>query len=241
MDNLKKLNGLNVVFAMIFLMFFVSGAGFASDQRWGVGVGAKLQIAEWKGENKASNNSFDSDIVQIRFDLLAKKGRFYAGMSLQSQKYEFDEGPEKVGKDYRERSQNIEIRKSEIDFVLGYYVWKYVSLYAAIKHIENKWEDENYTLKHKGGGVGVAGFMPVTDVWSVYASIGFVSLDLETQGTAVGEAAGTAIEFGGVYALSKKSSLTLGIKGQRYDYKFDEGSRQAHEINGMVVGLTYVY
>ena len=212
----------------------------ASD--WNFVVGAKLQGAEWSGENEASNDTFDAKAGQLRLDLRLSKGRFYSGFSFQGGEYEFDgDAPDKVFKSSRLPSSDVTIERSEVDLAFGYYVWRYVSVFVALKSMKNEWEGEGYTLEQGGAGVGMAGYRPLSKKWIFYGSLGFVKLDLETDGTEIGTANGSALELGAMYMYSQAVNFTLSLKAQRYEYDFDEGSNQAHDINGLVFGVNYAF
>ena len=232
-----------VAIAGLCLWFLFGAAAWADEQAaWKFSVGLKLQAAKWEGENKSDHEDFDATTTQPRFDFRAAKRKFYSSLSFQGGEYDFDNSaPQKVYKNSHESTRDVTVERGEFDLIAGYYFWRYVSLFIDLKAFENKWRHQNYSMEHGGAGLGVAGYFPLSATWTLFGSIGFSALNVETDGDDIGDAKGSALELGAMYVFTEHVNFTLSLKAQHYEYDFDEDSEQDHDIGDLVFGVNYVF
>jgi len=206
-----------------------------------ISLGAKIQPANWEGDNKKGGSSFDASGGQFRLDLRLRKERFYSGLSFQGGEFEFDDGtPNKVFSNAPAAiSDKVTIERGEFDWVFGYYFWPQVSLFVDLKSITNTWKNERYSAKYSGLGIGVTGFNPINDHWILFGSLGFVKLNIESSGDKIGDGQGSAFEIGGLYNINETINITISLKTQHNVYEFDDQSEQEHDIGGLVFGMNF--
>ncbi|VAW59320.1 hypothetical protein MNBD_GAMMA11-3434 [hydrothermal vent metagenome] len=234
----------NNMIASLFLLL-ISATGFiqplAAEQR--LVVGAKVLGAGWGGDN-ANGSTFNSDNGgQLGLNIAYQLGKFYTGLNLQGGNYDFTgtapsqftgSGSVSVGSD--------RIRQTEIDLLVGYYIWPQISLFVDIKAVENKWQSNNYKQNFGGLGLGITGFNPLNKNWTLFGSLGFVTGDIEDGGkNRVGDGSSSALEVGVVYTLSKNNHLNFGFKFRSYDFKSNNGEQQNYDINALFVGYSHAF
>jgi len=220
-----------------------------------LGLGAKLLGSTWKGENVDSNTEFESSNGgQLGFNLVYQYKRFYTGFNFQGGDYKFkDDAPDKIYKIGKEASQDLKIGRAEADILVGYYFWEKVSLFLDLKSITNEWKDddpdtENYATNFLGLGLGVSGYIPLSDQWMLFGSFGIVPNGTvrQTKGDNTGEIGNGdsgALEFGAIFNFNRNNRLNFGIKSQWQNYEFDNlaSSEQKHQLTSLFVGYNYLF
>ncbi len=216
------------------------------DEPLSISIGARLFASGWEGENEISSTTrFDADDGgALGFRVVLQKGRFYGGASFQGGEYGFDNGsPDRVGgaplPGGAVTDSRATIKRGEVDLLFGYYFWDRVSLFVDIKHVNNEWTDENYSLKYGGLGAGVSGFWPLNEQWTAFGTFGIVPLNIEAGNTEIGDGLGSAIEAGLVYRLLERTTLVFSLRNQHQEYDFDNGARQSHDIGGLAIGINH--
>ncbi len=208
-------------------------------------VGARVQSSSWSGDNgSGGGQDFEAEEGgQFGFNVTYRKGRFYTGMNFQGGEYEFSGGaPDRVGQNFVLSDNEATIKRGEFDWFFGYYFWDYVSLFLDIKSVTNDWQGNvDYALNYSGLGMGVTGFYPLNEDWTLYGSFGVVPLTIKADKEEFGDGTGSAIEFGAIYRMTPQWNLTMSIKNQHQEYDFDNGSEQTHDIGGLVLGVNYQF
>ncbi|MDH5324499.1 MAG: hypothetical protein OEZ68_03700 [Gammaproteobacteria bacterium] len=206
--------------------------------------GAKLATSNWTGNNTNSDTSFAQRSGHVGLNLMLQRDQFYFGFNLQGGNHQFKTGsPERIlaNGSTIAATANENIKHNELDLVLGYYVVKNISIFADLKSISNEWTDEDPIVKMQasGLGLGVSGYVPVGKHFIFYGSAGSVPLNVQTDGTDVGQGRVNAIELGGAVNLSSRNRLSFGFKRQRQHYEFDNGDSQKHNLNSFFIGYNH--
>ena len=234
-------NPIRISTVLLATLFFATNT-LAADPFY-LGLGGKLSLANWKGDNNGNSASFEDRTTQLGFNLTVQKGRLYGGFNLLGGKYTFSNGsPDHITQDGATVSSNDAIvERGEVDLTIGYYFWSKVSLFLDIKNVGYKWSELNYSQNSTGIGFGVAGFIPLSRQWSLYGSVGIVPLRIETDGTNIGNGDGSALTIGGRFSVTPNSVLTLSLNNQHHEYKFDNGEKQKHDVGSIVFGYNYYF
>lgn len=205
--------------------------------------GARLLGAGWKGDASASNAAFESDKGgQFGLNVAYRNYKFYTGLNLQKGEYQFDgNAPDKFTKAMRVPSSNVTIEQSDFDLLVGYYFWDKVSLFADIKAVTNDWLNESYSQTFVGLGLGVSGYLPMNERWTLFGSFGFIGNGEinDNDDKKVGEGNSWALEGGVVYSLNPSNHFNVGIKTRRYDFEYLDSTTQEYSINALFVGYSY--
>lgn len=206
------------------------------------GLGARLQLSNWKGDNNSSSPDFEASASQFSVSLRYQHGRFYSGLSLQGGSFSFDNGaPAMNNKTTTVPVTSVTIDRGEVDLLAGYYFWPQVSLFADIKNVTNTWRDKGYSTKVTGLGLGITGFAPLPDHWIFYATFGIVPLTIETGSDTIGDGSGASLELGATYSIDNHHNLSIGVKSQSQTYNFDNGHKQTHSLGGLTLGYNYTF
>jgi len=212
----------------------------ADDSKVHFSFGVTVQPSTWKGDNKDGGTSFDTTASQLQLNFRVRKGNYYGGLGFQGAKYDFSNGaPNKVNDTVSIRDDEATIERGEFDGVFGYYFWPQVSLFVDLKNITNKWKGDGYSLKYNGLGFGVSGYNPISSDWTFFGSLGFMKLNINADGSSIGDGTGSALVVGLQYSLSTNDSISISLKSQHNEYNFDEGSKQDHQIGGIVIGYSH--
>ena len=218
----------------------VTPAISADDSPTNFSFGVTLQPSRWEGDNKDGGTSFDTTASQLQLNFRVRKGNYYGGLGFQGAKYDFTDGaPNKVNDTVSIRDDDATIERGEFDGVFGYYFWPQVSLFIDLKNITNKWKGDSYSLKYNGLGFGVSGYNPITTDWTFFGSLGFMSLNISADGSSIGDGKGSALVVGLQYRLTANDNISISLKSQHNEYNFDEGSKQDHQIGGLVIGFSH--
>lgn len=209
-----------------------------------LGLGVKLLWpAGMEIENQNTEKTVNSDSgAQLGLNLVLQKGRFYTGLNLQGGNYRFnDETPQQTPDEDSET-----INRSEFDLLVGYYFWERISLFVDLKAINNEWQDQDYKLGFGGLGLGISGFIPLTQKWLLFGSLGFVPVaNIEENGKNAGDGTSAALEFGGIYNFNHRNRINFGFKAQQQTYNFDDdfnnGQKQTHGLFGLFVGYNHLF
>jgi hypothetical protein len=230
------------------IIFFITGlnlitgpvASAAETHRFG--LGAHLQLSNWKGDNNGTSPDFEANANQLALSLRYQYGRFYSGLSLQDGSFDFTNGaPERNNKTISVATPNVTIDRGEVDLLAGYYFWPQVSLFVDIKNVTNTWRDLGYSEKVTGLGLGISGFALLPNNWIFYASFGIVPLTIETGSDTIGDGNGASLELGTSYTINNHHHVSVGVKSQSQTYNFDNGHKQKHQLGGLVLGYNYTF
>jgi len=230
----------------------------AAQSPMSLGLGVKLLGSQWKGDNVGSNTTFESDSGgQFGLNLVFQKGRFYTGFNFQSGNYRFkNNAPDQISKTNSVYSktpvQDVTIKRGEADILAGYYFWPKISLFLDIKSISSEWDDknsntENYSNNFLGLGMGVSGFIPLNEKWTLFGSFGVVPSGVikQTNGdkNEIGKGNSGALEFGSIFNIASQHRINFGIKSQWQNYKFDndQNDEQKHQLAAVFLGYNYVF
>ena len=230
-----------IISRLVFIFItFCSFASVAAEDTVNVSLSASLQPSTWKGENLNGGTSFEANGTQTQLALNIRKGKIYGGLSFQGGEFEFTNGaPNKVNKTVSVQDDDATIKRGEFDLVFGYYLLPQISFFLDFKTIENNWENDNYTLRYKGAGFGANGYHPINKDWLFIGSIGFMSLDIKADGESIGDGSGGSLSVGALYRINSQASFSIRLKAQHNEFNFDQGSKQEHDISGLVLGFSY--
>lgn len=230
-----------LISSLLFLnLVTLSFNSVAANDPANVSLSASLQPSTWKGENLNGGTTYDAKATQAQLALNIRKGQFYGGLSFQGGEFKFTDGaPNKVSKTVSVQDDDVTIERGEFDLVFGYYFIPQMSFFIDFKTIENNWKDDPYSLRYKGAGFGVNGYHPINQDWLFIGSIGFMSLDIKANGESIGDGSGGSLSVGALYRVNPQASFTIRLKSQHNEFDFDEGSKQEHDIGGLVFGFSY--
>ncbi len=214
-------------------------------------LGAKLLGAGWNGDNGTGGSEFGSDKGgQFGVNISYKIGRFYTGLNLQRGKYEFTgNAPDKFIQpnlfvpDGRLSSSNVTIQQSDFDLLAGYYFWDQVSLFIDVKAVTNDWLDQSYSQTFVGLGLGISGYIPLNNRWTLFGSFGFIGGgDIkDNNDNKVGEGKSWALEAGTVYTINERHFINGGLKTREYDFEDLNSIKQSYNINALFIGYNYSF
>lgn len=234
---MNKLLISSLVFVILVTLSFSS---IGADSPVNVSLSASLQPSTWKGENLNGGTTFEAKATQAQLAINIRKGQFYGGLSFQGGEFKFTDGaPNKVNKTVSVQDDDVTIERGEFDLVFGYYFVPQLSFFIDFKTIENNWKDDPYSLRYKGAGFGVNGYHPINKDWLFIGSIGVMSLDIKANGESIGDGTGGSLSVGALYRINPQASLTIRLKSQHNEFEFDQGSKQEHDIGGLVLGFSY--
>ncbi|MDH5445342.1 MAG: hypothetical protein OEY52_07280 [Gammaproteobacteria bacterium] len=227
-------------FCILFLLSVDSRAETSS----GLSFSVKAMGGGWKAKNSREGETLQSDEGrQVGFSIAYLSGNFYTGLNLQGGEYKFEkEGPYQVTETGTDTVSNDTINRSEVDLVFGYYLTQRISVFFDIKGTTSTWQSNNYQQEYGGLGIGIAGYWPVSSDWKIYGSFGVIpSGEVKTNGKKIGKGKSSGLDIGALYSLSDSHRLMFGIKSSSYEYEFDNGGFQKHEIGGVYVGYNYAF
>jgi hypothetical protein len=208
-------------------------------------LGVKLVGAGWEGDNGSSLTDFTSDRGgQVGFNVSYAVDRFYAGLNLQGGDYDFNgRGPDQFNTTGRVPVSNVRVQQNDFDLLLGYYVWPQVSLFADIKAVGNRWSNNGYEQNFSGLGLGISGYIPQSDRWTLFGSLGFIGNGKikDSNQNVVGDGISTAVEGGAVYKLDDSNHLNMGVKFRQYAFEHLNGSKQDYSVNALFFGFTHTF
>jgi hypothetical protein len=230
----------------------------AAQSPMSLGLGVKLLGSQWSGDNVTSDTTFKStNGGQFGLNLVFQKGRFYTGFNFQGGNYKFkDNTPDQISKTDSTYAvtptQDATIKRGEADILVGYYFWPKISLFLDIKSISDEWLDDNkdsanYGTDFLGLGLGISGFIPLNEQWTLYGSFGLVPNGNIKQRNGdkadLGSGSSGALEFGSIFNITNQHRLNFGLKSQWQDYKFDnaQNDEQKHQLTSVFLGYNYVF
>lgn len=219
----------------------------AAPSLWGqssLSLGVELNGIGWTGDNGPGNSGFDSDRGgQFGYNISWLKNSFYLGLSLQGGDYEFDRSaPTQFTENGPVSVQNETISHSDSDLLAGYYFWDQVSLFLDLKGAGSRWNNNDYEQSFGGLGIGIAGFHPINEKWTIYGSLGVVNGDIEDKSkTVLGKGRSSALIIGANYALDESNYLKMGFKSRGFVFDYDDGNDQDYELNGLFFGYNHVF
>ncbi len=216
----------------------------APAQASSLSLGVTLNGTGWSGDNSSGNSHFESDQGgQLGFSLSYSQDRWYVGLSLQGGEYEFSQtAPTQFRASSTQPVQNTNVKHSDFDLLAGYYVWDRISLFIDLKAVGSQWQNNDYEQGFGGLGLGVAGYHPLNEDWTLYGSWGVVGGKIsEKNDVEIGDASSSALTIGASYKLNPLDRLSMGLKLRGYQYDFDNGESQTHDLNGIFFGYNHVF
>jgi hypothetical protein len=226
--------------AMVISLLSLGGQAQASS----LSLGVSLNGTGWSGDNGAGNSSFESDNGgQLGFSLSFSKDRWYVGLSLQGGEYEFSQvAPTQFRSDATQPTQNLTVNHSDFDLLAGYYVWDRISLFIDLKAVGTQWQNNDYEQGFGGLGLGISGYHPLNENWTLYGSWGVVGGKIsEKNNTELGDAGSSAFTIGASYKLNPLDRLSMGLKLRSYQYDFDNGESQQNDLAGIFFGYNHAF
>lgn len=206
-------------------------------------LGAKVHSGEWKGENEDNDeNNIKSDKGGgIGLSLGLRKGRWFGVFNVQGGGYDFNEeqpvydpDPDLINDD------DITIKTSFVSLGFGYQFSRYFALQAGIKSHKQEWEDHNVELNYVGTGIGATGFIPLSNNWTLYGTVGLNKMTIEDKnGNEVGDGTSNSVELGAAYRISSLSSISFGMKNEEVKSEFDSGRDQTHNLTNFYFGYNH--
>jgi len=210
-----------------------------------ISIGVKLLGASWQGDNGSGANDFEStNGGQIGFNIAYSIDRFYAGLNLQGGNYKFDNiAPDQFNTTGRVPVASATVRQNDFDLLVGYYFWPQVSIFADIKAVGNNWSNNSYEQNFSGLGLGISGFVPQNDHWTLFGSFGFIANgDIkDTNENKVGDGSSTALELGALYRVDDANHINMGIKFRNYAFEHINNTEQDYSVNALFVGYTRTF
>lgn len=250
---------------IITIVLGISSAALA--ERPSVTIGLKTWFASWEqkleffdeytGETEIASDQSDyglmyGPVVNLRYE------KFFAslsylmggGFSFEWEEFDYSDTSIDYSWDYDEEDD-----RTDLDVAIGYYIHPKISLFLGYKNIdidvtetieENEtlsidiWEDgsSSYSATIKGPAFGVSGNYPIENTnWILFGSLGYLSLEGESEGESLGDFTGPSIEIGGAYVLEAMPvSITAGYKYQ--SLKSDE---REDIFSGLTFGANYTF
>ena len=215
----------------------------SAEQRLSLGV--KLLAAGWEGDNGSSLSEFESDRGgQLAFNIAYSNDRFYTGLNLQGGNYDFtNRAPDQFNSTGRVPVGTARVEQNDFDLLFGYYIWPRVSIFADIKAVGNRWSNNGYEQNFVGLGLGISGYFPQGDDWTIYGSLGVVGEgDIKDRNdTVVGEGSSSALEVGLVRKLDANNFLNMGAKFRNWAFEHNNGTSQDYSVNALFFGYTHSF
>ncbi len=204
-------------------------------------LGAKIHAGGWSGENRGQNSGdIESDSgAGGGLSLGLRKARWFGVLNLQSGSYEFDDQQPNYDPEFI-TTDELTIDSAFFSLGLGYQFNRYLALQGGFKSHNQSWEDFDRELVYAGLGIGVTGFIPVTQNWTLYGTLGLNSMTIEDKdGNDVGDAGSSSLELGAAFRLTAASSISFGFKNEFVDSEFDSGNEQEHNIGNIYFGYNH--
>ena len=224
------------------LLAITSEAAIARET---LSLGVKLLGAGWTGDNGSSASEFESDRGgQLGLSVSYTNGRFYTGLNLQGGDYHFsDRAPDQFNTTGRVPVGTARVEQNDFDLLFGYYLWPQVSLFADIKAVGNRWSNNAYEQSFSGLGLGIAGFIPQSDKWTLYGSLGFIGNgDIKDRNdNIVGDGSSSALELGAVRQLDANNHLNMGVKFRSWRFEHNNNTSQDYTVNALFFGYTHTF
>lgn len=234
----------NIALAVLPLMLLLPLNRVAAAES-GMSFSIRSMGGNWTGKNKTSGTDFEADKGgQTGLAAVYQNGDFYTGLNLQGGQYTFNgQAPDQVSQSGTTAISDDKITHSELDLVFGYYLTRYFSLFMDIKGASDTWQSNQHKQDFSGVGLGVTGFWPINDNWTLYGSLGAVSSgNLKIKGEKIGTGKSSALDIGVQYSFSGSGHRVLfGLKSSTYVYTFDAGDEQTHTISGAYLGYSYAF
>jgi len=209
-----------------------------------LGLGGKVSLSNWSGDNDGNSKDYEAAAAQLGLNISVAYKSFYSGLSIQGGEFDFTDGtPDRIGIDGNNPASTDagKVGRSEFDLVAGYYFWSNISLFVDLKSVTYNWVNLDYQRTSYGLGFGVSGFIPLSDKWSLYGSVGLVPLRVETEGKRIGDGAGSALTFGAQYKITPHAHISFHSNLQQHQYDFDNGQKQAYTIGSLAFGYNYYF
>lgn len=233
--------------AALALGLMLSNTVSAADVNFTVGV--RPQQSNWTVSNTDTKEHTTAGTTQAGLDLQLRVNSFYAALSSSAGIYRFDSpGPERAdGVTPPSTTPKVDITRTELDLVLGYYILRNVSLFIDLKSIANKWEDDGYQTSYAGIGYGVSGNIRFNEHWGIFGSAGLMPMKISDDSGDIGEGRGRSLEAGALLAINQNNVFTLGLKSQAHGARIDANNdginelKQWHQVNGLVFRYYYTF
>lgn len=228
---------------MLWRWSLITGLLLASAPLWAesttqYSLGAKLLSATWKGENP-DGKTFESQSGQLSLEGKLQHQRWFGGLTLQGGQFEFNgTAPERHTNPLPPSTDSVKIKRGEVDLVAGYYFWPRVSLFLDVKNVANTWVKDDYKVEYTGLGLGVSGYHPLSETWSLFGSFGLVPMNIKADGEDIGKATRSALNVGFLYRFSARANFTIGLQSQTQTNDYDDGTEQTQHVGALVFGVT---
>lgn len=208
-------------------------------------AGVKLLPANnWSGSNNhPGEKDYEARSTQLALIGSVRRDKFYALISVAGAEYGFSSPAPDLNNDSGSTSvNNVDVKLSETDLLVGYYILPKLSLFADYKAVGYQWKNNNKTMSYGGIGLGVSGYYPINPEWSFYGNFGVLGdMKVRSDGNQIGSATGIAMEAGAIHPLTAKLTLSMGLKVQGQNVEFDSGEKQSHARNGLIFGLVHQF
>jgi len=204
-------------------------------------LGGKIHAGGWSGENRGGNSGdIESESGSgVGLSVGLRKSSWFGVVNLQSGSYEFDDQQPNYDPEFID-SEELTIDSGFFSLGVGYQFNRYFAIQGGFKSHGQKWQDFNRELVYAGLGFGFTGFLPISQNWTLYGTLGLNVLNIEDKdGNDIGDAGSSSLELGSAFRLTPYSSLSFGFKNEFVDSEFDSGNEQEHNIGNFYFGYNH--
>ena len=202
--------------------------------------GAKIALGGWGVDDNDGSARVVGNGSLLNLQMALHWNKAYVGAGLSGGRFDFGTRAPRRPTAPSAPLQSGTLQRGEFDAVLGYYFWERVALFTALKSTAAKWDD-GYTLDTAGLGVGVSAQHTLAPRWSLLWHLGLMSLDAGYAKEKIGTGSATTLEFTGVYHVNATTGLRFGLKLQGQTLQFNNGVRQAHNLNTLGAGINHAF
>ena len=227
------------------LLMILINSSVLAESNSGMSYSVRVIGGSWTGKNTETGDEFRSTTgSQLGLNVAYQTGRFYTGLNFQGGEYKFEkEAPNQVtSASATVPVYNDIITRSELDLVFGYYLSKHFSMFLDLKSTNSRWESNAYEQQYAGVGIGIAGYWPLGDDWTLHGSFGAILAGEVTHNDEkIADGVSSGLDFGALYSLKGGHRIMFGLKSSAYEYEFTNGDFQRHDVAGIYLGYNYAF
>lgn len=238
---MKKLI-LVITLAMVFAF-----SNMAMAEQPQITVGLKTWFATWETKSLIAGDSIESDYgVMYGPAINVKYDKLFAGINYMIGSFSFPEQTDfYVDTDDDGFFDDIsdlalDADRTDIDLFAGYYFHPNIAGILGYKSMDfdlkadyiDAGTTETASVKFSGPALGIMGHYLIEGTrWALFGNLSYLILDGEVEGESIDGPSGTAIEFGGAYAVETMPlSVSVGLKIQNYS---------SDDVDDTFSGLTF--
>ena len=216
-------------------LILLAGVIFTQPANASLSIGADANVVGWEGAIRGDQYQSDNSTIQYGVNFKIKFNKLYTGADYSAGRYDFS-GQDIPGD--ATSNPDSTVRRNEFNVVVGYYVFRHLSLFAKYKNLVF---DNGEKYKLKDPGLGAQLHYTLSSHWLLFGNVARFSGDFTIDGHNDGDTNIKEYALGAAYRPALHSYISVSYRKHRLDYQYNNAGTETHTLSGLFASYNYVF